>query len=99
MNLPVYIGDEVSAQGYRLAGVEVRIVDDTIDVHKAVLKAREHASLVMLSAAWTDGIPQPHLQNLLADVESPLVIVPDLRAQAQMPDLGQILRRELGVWE
>ena len=64
MSAPVYLGDEVSAAGYRLAG-----------------------ALVCTPAAGE-----------AAAALTPLVsIVPDLRGDAAVPDIGARLRAQLGL--
>ena len=49
MAAPVYLGDEVSAAGYRLAGVRVR-VPERGDEAAALAAARAEAPLVLVSA-------------------------------------------------
>ena len=98
MSVPVYIGDEVSASGYRLAGLEVFIPgrDDLVTGINAVC---ERAPLVLLNAAVASELPAVQLESLLARVTPPVIVVPDVRGQARPPDLATRLRRQLGVLE
>jgi len=95
---PVYIGDEVEAAGYRLAGVEVR-VPSCDELLAAVRAACESAPLVLIGAAAAREIPPGELDRLLARVVPPVVVVPDVRRRAVLPDLATRLRGQLGVLE
>ena len=98
MSQPCYIGDEVSAMAWRLAGLHVQVPqhDDLLD---AVRRTCEQSSLVLMSAAVAQRLPEAELDILLARVTPPVVIVPDMRGQAELPDLATRLRRQLGVLE
>lgn len=96
MDAVVYLGDEVSAAGYRLAGVRV-CTPAVGEAATALARAREGASLVLLSAAVAARIAEVELHAALA-VLSPLVlIVPDAVGGRAMPDLVSRLRRQLGL--
>ena len=98
MSLPVYIGDEVEAAGYRLAGLEVR-VPFREQLLALIRTACEQAPLVLIGAATARDIPPAELDRLLAQVTPPVVIVPDVRRRAGLPDLATRLRGQLGVLE
>ena len=98
MSVPCYIGDEVSAMAWRLAGLRVQIPkrDELLD---AVRRSCDQSSLVLLSAAVAEQLPGSELDALLARTTPPVVIVPDMRGQAPLPELATRLRRQLGVLE
>jgi vacuolar-type H+-ATPase subunit F/Vma7 len=98
VSLPVFIGDEVSACGYRLAGLQVRVPDrDELD---AVLAAAcEDAPLVLISAGVARWLPDAQLEHLLARVEPLLVVVPDVRGLGGPDEAVSRMRRQLGVFE
>jgi len=98
MSAPVYIGDEVEAAGYRLAGVEVR-VPPRDELLAALHAACEAAPLVLIGAATAREIPPEELDRLLARVTPAVVVVPDVRRRAGLPDLARRLRGQLGVLE
>jgi len=98
VSLPVYIGDEVEAAGYRLAGLEVR-VPGREPLLALIRSACEQAPLVLIGAATARDIPPAELDRLLALVTPPVVIVPDVRRRAVLPDLATRLRGQLGVLE
>jgi vacuolar-type H+-ATPase subunit F/Vma7 len=98
LSSPVYIGDEVEAAGYRLAGLEVR-VPGRDELLAAIRTACETAPLVLIGAATARDIPAAELDRLLARITPPVVIVPDVRRRAGLPDLATRLRGQLGVLE
>ena len=98
MSIPVYIGDEVSAAGFRLAGLQV-FTPLPDDVMPAIRRACEQAPLVLLSAATAQLLDETELDELLAGIQPPVTIVPDVRGSAPMQDLSLRLKKQLGVLE
>ena len=98
MTVPVYIGDEVTAAGFRLAGLRVRSPHP--DECDEVLRwACEEAPLILISAGMAQCLPQERLNKCLAMQKPPIVVVPDVLDRVAMPDLANTLRRQLGVLE
>jgi vacuolar-type H+-ATPase subunit F/Vma7 len=98
VSVPIYIGDEVSASGFRLAGLRTRSPEP--DECEEVLQwACNEAPLILISAALADCIPQHRLDECLSRQSPPIVVVPDVLGRASMPDLANRLRRQLGVLE
>lgn len=98
MSLPVYIGDEVSAAGFRLAGLQV-LSPQPDDILAAVRRACEQAPLVLISAQTAQQLEATALDELLAGMLPPVAIVPDVHGTVAMPDLATRLRKQLGVLE
>jgi vacuolar-type H+-ATPase subunit F/Vma7 len=98
MTIPVYIGDAVSAAGYRLAGLRVHI-PNMADIHTEIEQACDEAPLVLLGADIAAQLPVAELDRLLSRVAPAVVVVPDVRGKAPLPDLVNRLRRQLGVLE
>lgn len=98
MSVPVYIGDEVSASGYRLAGLRVR-VPAAQQLLATLTAACKDAPLVLISASVAQQLPAAQLEQLLASLAPPVVVVPDLRAHNRLADLSVRLRQQLGVLE
>jgi vacuolar-type H+-ATPase subunit F/Vma7 len=98
MSLPVFIGDEVSAQAYRLAGLET-LVPGEDNLLALISRAREQAPLVLIDAGLVQDIAGTALDELLAGIAPPVVIVPAVRGSAPMSDIATRLRRQLGVLE
>ena len=96
MHPPVYIGDEVTAAGYRLAGLLVRVPGPG-EAGAAFADARAQAPLVLLSAAVAARIDAAQLRAALLSLQPLVVIVPDSRGEEARPDLAARLRGQLGM--
>jgi vacuolar-type H+-ATPase subunit F/Vma7 len=96
VNAPVYLGDEVSAAGYRLAGARVR-TPSAGEEAAALTWARSQAPLVLLSAAVAAGVGEAVLRNALSALTPLVLIVPDLQGEEPLPDLAARLRMQLGL--
>jgi len=96
MALAIYLGDEVSASGYRLAGVVVR-VPDAGGESAAFEQARSDAALVLVSTAIAARIPAVRLAAAARALAPLVVLVPDLLGATPLPDIASRLRAELGL--
>ncbi len=93
-----FIGDEVSAAGFRLAGFCTEIPAPG----EAALRLRqacEEAELVLVTAEVAARVPESELRRLQAAPRPLLLVVPDVRGRSAAPDLGAGLRRQLGLVE
>lgn len=92
----VFIGDELTAAGFRLAGVET-LVPQPGAVGDALSDARSRAGLVVITADCAGRLPSGELENVLL-AEAPIVaVVPDILAHTPPPDLAGRLRAVLGI--
>ncbi|MDX1697653.1 MAG: V-type ATP synthase subunit F [Thiohalobacterales bacterium] len=98
MARPCYIGDETSALAWRLAGLRVHVPKDE-ELLTLVMRSCDESSMVLISAAIAQRLPEVELDTLLARVRPPVVIVPDVHGQTPLPDLSTRLRLQLGVLE
>ncbi len=96
MSIACYIGDEVSAAGFRLAGARV-IVPSTGDEAAALASARQSATLVLIAAGVAARIAARDLALAQAALAPLTLIVPDLQGQIPMRDLTTRLRGQLGL--
>ena len=96
MSAPVYIGDEVSAAGYRLAGARVAVPEPG-EESAALAAARVEAPLVLVSAAVAARIAEREMRVALAALSPLTLIVPDLTGESQVPDVAVRLRHQLGL--
>ena len=95
---PHFIGDEVTAAGFRLAGLRTCVPDPGEEA--AVLRqACEEAQLVLITAEVAANVPQSELRRLQGARRPLLLIVPDARERLPDPDLGAGLRKQLGLTE
>ncbi len=92
----IYLGDEVGAAGWRMAGAGVS-TPARRDATAALDAARAQASLVLISAALVPAIGADALQRALAAPTPLLLVVPDLHAEVPLPDLATRLRTQLGL--
>ena len=96
MPAPIYLGDEVTAAGYRLAGVQVRVPAPR-EACAAFEEARALAPLVLVSAAVARHIDAAQLRAALAALQPLVLIVPDAQGEVARPDLAARLRGQLGM--
>lgn len=93
-----FIGDEVSAAGYRLCGIEIHIATGN-NAMQLIRQSCERASLVLVSSSMLQYIPAAELDALLAQVQPPLLVVPDVRGRHELPDITSRINKQLGLME
>lgn len=96
MSRLVFIGDEVAAAGWRLAGVDARACEPGAEA-PALAGALEEAQLVLVSAEAAARIPEPQLRAALRRLTPVTVVVPDLRDAVPYPDVAARMKRQLGI--
>jgi vacuolar-type H+-ATPase subunit F/Vma7 len=93
---PFYLGDEVSAAGYRLAGLATRVPEPGGEA-AALREALAGAPLVIVSAAVAAHIPEAVLHAAQARLAPLVLVVPDVLTDAAVPDVAGRLRTQLGL--
>jgi vacuolar-type H+-ATPase subunit F/Vma7 len=96
MTRTYFIGDEVAAAGWRLAGVDTRVPEPGAE-GEALAAAANDATLVLVSAETATRIPDNQLRAALRRVTPITVIVPDLRGVVPYPDVAARMKRQLGI--
>jgi len=96
VSAPIYLGDEVSAAGYRLAGARVR-TPGTGEEAAALQWACAQAPLVLVSAAVAACMDDELLRARLSALAPLVLIVPDAQGAVPLPDLAARLRGQLGL--
>ena len=91
-----FIGDELTAAGYRLAGATTYVVPPGEATH-ALADARAQAELVLVAAAQARGIDPAALAAALAATRPLTLVVDDVLERDAPPDIEQLMRRALGV--
>jgi vacuolar-type H+-ATPase subunit F/Vma7 len=97
MAAPVYIGDELSATGYRLAGAQTFVADSAVNLEELIEEAVARSPLVLLGAGAAAALPAERLHALLRALKPRVVVVPDIGGAATPPDLAGWLRGQLGM--
>ena len=97
--LPVaFIGDEVTAAGFRLGGVDVYLPAPA-DLPDLFGHLSGTVGLILITAEAAGWLPPGVLDRALA-ADRPLVLVlSDVRGRYRAPDAGSALRRQLGIAE
>jgi vacuolar-type H+-ATPase subunit F/Vma7 len=96
--LCAFVGDEVSAAGFRLAGIDTHVpaAHDTVALFRRLVR---EVQLLLITAEAANSLPAAELQRAMA-AERPLVLViPDVRGRLEPADVGIRLRRQLGMAE
>jgi vacuolar-type H+-ATPase subunit F/Vma7 len=93
----LYIGDEATAAGYRLAGADVRVPDPGEVVETFRLACEEDLDLLLLAAELVEALPAEELQAAMLR-ERPLVaLVSDVHGRHAAPDVAREVRFALGI--
>ena len=92
----VFIGDELTAAGFRLTGIEVAPHSPDA-VRGAFAQARKQARIVLLTADYARYIPADELDDALLTEEPIIAIIPDILNQSQPPSAVGRLRSVLGI--
>ncbi len=98
MGAAVFIGDELTAAGFRLTGVTI-VVAEPEAAGSALREARKQAALVIMTADLAHNVPVAELEAAQVAETPALAIIPDMRMRASLPDLPKKLRRVLGIEE
>jgi vacuolar-type H+-ATPase subunit F/Vma7 len=96
MSTAIFIGDELSAAGFRLTGIET-MVPALEDAGAALADARQRAGLVIMTAELAERIPAAELEAAMLAEAPTLAILPDVLFRSEPPDLGKKLRSVLGI--
>jgi vacuolar-type H+-ATPase subunit F/Vma7 len=92
----VFIGDELTATGFRLAGATALVVPPE-DAAATLRSAREEASLVLLAASHARRIDAAELEAALTSAHPLTVLIDDILEREPPPDMDRLMRRALGV--
>ena len=96
MGSAIFIGDELSAAGFRLTGIEA-IVPEPEAAGAALDDARKRAALVIMTAELANQVPTAQLEAAMLAEAPTLAIIPDVLFRTSPPDLGKRLRSVLGI--
>jgi len=94
---PVFIGDEATAAGYRLAGLAVEVATPAQARVRLDAARRNGAPLILLTAECARAIPADELDAALEAFAPPVLIVPDAAGRVAPPDMAARVRAALGI--
>jgi vacuolar-type H+-ATPase subunit F/Vma7 len=98
MSTCAFIGDEVTAAGFRLAGAEVH-TPAPAELPALFERLLEGPELLLLTAGFATALGPERLQRAGARDRPLLLVVPDARGRERPPDLAAMLRSRLGMTE
>ncbi|MEC3862784.1 V-type ATP synthase subunit F [Mesobacterium sp. TK19101] len=92
----VFIGDRVTAAGFRLAGIP-SFSPAPDELAATVSAERARCRILALTAEMFAALPGP-LAEQLQDAHVPLLaVIPDARDRIPVPDMDLAVRRALGI--
>lgn len=95
MGSPVFIGDPVTAAGYRLAGASVRTPGPTGAETALRAAVADAPSFIILTVSYAKNVNEDLLEEVLAAFAPPVLIVPDAPGRTEMPDWGSDIRQRI----
>lgn len=93
-----FIGDAVSAEGFRLGGAEV-VTPQPGDEEAALNLALGQADLVLITAEQAARVPEALLARARSGLSPLFLVVPDCLGRHAPEDAADRLRRQLGMLE
>ena len=96
MSAIVFIGDEVSAAGYRLAGAEV-MSPAPDDVAGAFMSACQNAQVVFITAEYATHVPQARLERMIETATPLVMIIEDAHGTGPAQTIEDRVRLVLGL--
>jgi vacuolar-type H+-ATPase subunit F/Vma7 len=93
----LYLGDEMTAAGFRLAGLETLVTDPAAAGEGLREALAGDFDCVLFSGRLTDHVPPALLRQALEGVEPLFTVVPDIRGHAAPADLVLEVRNALGI--
>lgn len=94
--MPIFIGDELTGAGFRLAGM--RVFEAAPGAIESLFKqALQQAPLVLITARASSDLPQSLLEDAIRRAQPPVTIVPEAVGGPPLPDIEREVRAALGV--
>jgi vacuolar-type H+-ATPase subunit F/Vma7 len=93
-----FIGDEITALGFRLAGASIQ-TPALAEVASVLRELRGRPGLLVLTADCAAAVPAAQLQAAMIAAEPLLVLIPSAAGGMPAPDLAAAVRQQLGMSE
>ena len=95
----LFIGDEVTAAGFRLAGVTV-VTPDKEKLHEVLTAAcDDQVSLILVTTEFMEALDPQLQQEYMMKVSPMIVVIADINNSVPVTDLAVQVRRTLGILE
>ena len=98
MSVAEFVGDEISAAGYRLCGIDVHIAD-RFNALSLIKQACESAPLVLISNSTAGYLQAAELKTLMASIRPAVLVGPDVADRQTVPDITTLIHKQLGMLE
>ena len=96
MSRVAFIGDEITAAGYRLGGAEV-FCPSSAKTHKTFVEVCAKVDVVMITAEAAGHIPAAYMADAQTGTSPLVMVVEDARARVSPPDLEKQMHTILGL--
>lgn len=96
MDRPLVISDRLTAAGFRLAGMHVRVTEPD-QAQAAFREAMAQNLPVLITAELAARIPDVELQQAVIRARPPVALITDLSGHLAASDMTARVRRALGV--
>jgi vacuolar-type H+-ATPase subunit F/Vma7 len=90
------LGDEVTAAGFRLAGVQA-LAPDPSELLENFHRALQETDLLLLSVEVARILPHKEVNAAVAGLRPLVLVLPDIRRRFVLRDLQRRLAGELGI--
>ncbi|MDT8438607.1 MAG: V-type ATP synthase subunit F [Wenzhouxiangellaceae bacterium] len=93
----VYLGDEWTAAGYRLAGADARVVDEARASAAFERALAEQPTLLLIDAGLARVLDADRLERARSALAPPIAVVEDAAGHQQAESMTARVRRRMGV--
>ncbi|MGD2033169.1 MAG: V-type ATP synthase subunit F [Gammaproteobacteria bacterium] len=96
MSVPVFIGDELTCAGFRMAGLDVfEAAPENLEAD--FRHALEAAPMVIITTGVAAALPRSLVETAMRRARPPVAVVPAAVGGPPMPDVEHEVRAALGV--
>lgn len=96
MASPCFIGDELSAAGWRLAGFQI-FIPPCGEAEQVVRQVLAIAPLLVMTGEVAACLPKGFLDQILASLSPPVLVAPGVRQGSSGIDVAARVRAQLGL--